>query len=66
MSAKYPYYLLADSPEDRWKEAEIIGQAPPDGPSEGDIRKGVPYRDRVSCRSDLSSISVCVRLNQES
>ena len=27
MAARYPYYLLADSPEGRRKEAEMIGQA---------------------------------------
>jgi adenine-specific DNA-methyltransferase len=44
MAAKYPYYLLADSPEGVKKEAEITGQAPPDYPTEGDIRKGFVYR----------------------
>ncbi|MEW4568510.1 DNA methyltransferase [Tautonia sp. JC769] len=44
MAAKYPYYLLADSPEGVKREAEITGQAPPDYPTEGDIRKGFVYR----------------------
>ncbi len=46
MSAKYPYYLLADSPEGIMKEAEIAGRVPPTAlpPTEGDIRKGFVYK----------------------
>jgi adenine-specific DNA-methyltransferase len=39
MAAKYPYYLLADTPEGQRKEAELTG-APPIGSTEGDIRRG--------------------------
>jgi adenine-specific DNA-methyltransferase len=42
MAAKYPYYLLADTPEGQRKEAELTG-APPLGSTEGDIRKGFVY-----------------------
>lgn len=44
MSTKYPYYLLADSPEGVRKEAELTGQTPPDYKNEGDIRKGFVYK----------------------
>src|SRR5918994_877760 len=46
MSAKYPYYLLADSPEGIKREAEISGQVPPSPipGTEGDIRKGFVYK----------------------
>ncbi|MEO7860183.1 MAG: DNA methyltransferase [Nitrospirales bacterium] len=40
MAAKYPYYLLADSPEGLKKEAEVTGKVPPDYKTEGDIKKG--------------------------
>ncbi len=40
MSAKFPYYILADSPEGIQKEAEITGKLPPDYPTDNDIRKG--------------------------
>ena len=42
MAAKFPYYLLADSPEGRKKEAEITGTIPAaDLPAcAGDIRRG--------------------------
>jgi adenine-specific DNA-methyltransferase len=43
MSARFPYYLLADSPEGVKKEAEITGRMPPEYPTEGDIRKGFVY-----------------------
>jgi adenine-specific DNA-methyltransferase len=43
MSARYPYYLLADSPEGRRKEAEVSGRPAPDGPTTGDIRQGFVY-----------------------
>ena len=43
MSARYPYYLLADSPEGVQKEAELMGQVPPDYPTENDIKKGFVY-----------------------
>ena len=43
MSARYPYYLLADSPEGRRKEAELAGQPVLGGPTEGDIRQGFVY-----------------------
>jgi len=40
MAAKYPYYMLADSPEGIKKEAELTGKVPPPHKTEGDIRKG--------------------------
>jgi len=44
MAARFPYYLLTDSPEGQKKEAEIAGQAPPGGPTEGDITRGFVYK----------------------
>jgi adenine-specific DNA-methyltransferase len=44
MAAKYPYYLLADSPEGLKKEAEISGKVPPDYRTVGDIRRGFVYK----------------------
>ncbi len=40
MGARYPYYLLADSPEGQRKEAEITRKAPSDAPTRGDVRQG--------------------------
>ena len=47
MSARYPYYHLADSPEGVKKEEEITGISPPDYKTTHDIRKGFVYK-RVS------------------
>ena len=44
MAAKYPYYLLADSPEGVRKEAEITGKIPPDHKTDNDIRRGFVYK----------------------
>ncbi|SFS85108.1 site-specific DNA-methyltransferase [Brevundimonas viscosa] len=55
MSARYPYYLLADSPEGRKKEQEVSGQAQPLSNAQGDIRQGFVY-DRVP-RVQLGSIA---------
>jgi adenine-specific DNA-methyltransferase len=42
MAARYPYYLMADTPEGQRKEADLTG-APAIGSTEGDIRKGFVY-----------------------
>ena len=45
MTARYHYYLLADSPEGQRKEAELTGQAPasPLPSTGGDVKKGFVY-----------------------
>ncbi len=43
MGARYPYYLLADSPEGQKKEAEVTRVAPSSQPTRGDIRHGFVY-----------------------
>ena len=40
MTAKFPFYLLADSPEGLKKESELAGKLPPEIKTEGDIKKG--------------------------
>jgi adenine-specific DNA-methyltransferase len=46
MSARFPYYILADTPEGVRKQAEVAGQAPPSPlpPTQQDIKKGFVYR----------------------
>jgi adenine-specific DNA-methyltransferase len=46
MGARYPYYLLADSPEGIRKEAEVTRRAAVDKPTHGSVRHGFVY-DRV-------------------
>ena len=44
MGARYPYFLLADSPGGRQKEAELTQTVPSDSPTGGDIRQGFVYQ----------------------
>ena len=43
-AAKYPYYLLADSPKGIKKEADLTGKVPPEYKTGSDIRKGFVYK----------------------
>ncbi|WP_255538656.1 DNA methyltransferase [Methylorubrum sp. DB1722] len=43
MSARYPYYLLADSPEGRAKEQAVSGRPQPQSAAYGDLRQGFVY-----------------------
>ena len=43
MGVRYPYYLLADSPEGQRKEAEITRTTPSETPTHGDVRQGFVY-----------------------
>ncbi len=43
MGARYPYYLLADSPEGQRREAEITGLPPKETLTHNDIRQGFVY-----------------------
>ncbi len=40
MAARFPYYLLSDSPAGLQKEADLTGKTPPPYKTDGDIRKG--------------------------
>jgi adenine-specific DNA-methyltransferase len=43
MGARYPYYLLADSPDGQLKEAEVTRKAPSAMPTHYDVRQGFVY-----------------------
>jgi adenine-specific DNA-methyltransferase len=43
MAAKFPYYLLVDSPEGRTEEAELTRDPPAKSATSGDIHKGFVY-----------------------
>ena len=43
MSARYPYYFLADSVDGRRKEAELAGRSPSDVVANHDLRQGFVY-----------------------
>ena len=44
MGARYPYYILTDSPEGQHKKAEITRTEPSEMPTYGDIRQGFVYQ----------------------
>ena len=62
MGARYPYYLLADSPEGQAKEAEITRRDPSEMPTYGNIRHGFVNRRvphiKLGDISDNSEIDV--------
>ncbi len=43
MGARYPYYLLEDSPEGQQKRAEVERREPSDSPTYGSVRQGFVY-----------------------
>ena len=43
MGARYPYYLLSDSPEGQQKQAELAQKAPSESQTHGAIRQGFVY-----------------------
>ena len=43
MGARYPYFLLADSPDGQMKEAEVSRRAPSETPTYGNVRQGFVY-----------------------
>jgi adenine-specific DNA-methyltransferase len=53
MSARYPWYLLADSREGRAKEAELTQRLPADTPIQNDLRQGFVYErgPRIALKS---------------
>ena len=44
MGARYPWYLLSDSPEGQTREAEVERRALSESPTYGDIRQGFVYQ----------------------
>jgi len=67
MAAKYPYYLLADSPEGIKQEAELTGKMPPDYKTEGDIRKGFVYKrvPHVTLKSIANNPDIKAGMNRD-
>ena len=43
MGARYPYYLLADSPEGKVKQAEVERRVATESPTYGNVRQGFVY-----------------------
>ena len=62
MGARYPYYLLADSPDGHRREAEIAHTVPSEEPTRGDVRQGFVYErvPHISLRSIASNAEIDV------
>jgi adenine-specific DNA-methyltransferase len=62
MGARYPYFLLADSPEGLRKEAEVTQTAPRSAPTHGDIRHGFIYErvPHITLKSIASNAEIDV------
>jgi adenine-specific DNA-methyltransferase len=62
MSARYPYYLLSDSPEGRRREQEVSGKAQSLSDAQGDIRQGFVYEraPHVTLRSIANNAEIDV------
>jgi len=62
MAAKYPYYLLADSPDGVKKEAEVTGKVPDTAKTTGDIKRGFVYKrvPHVTLKSIANNVDIDV------
>jgi adenine-specific DNA-methyltransferase len=62
MGARYPFYLLSDSKEGQWKEAEISGLEPSVAPTRGDVRHGFVYarEPRVTLKAIANNTEIDV------
>ena len=60
--ARYPYYLLADSPAGQRKEAEIARKAPSETPTHGNVRQGFVYQrvPHVTLKSIVNNAEIDV------
>ena len=67
MAAKYPYYLLADSPEGIKKETDLTGQRPPEFKTGDDIKKGFVYKrvPHVTLKSITNNPDITEGMTQE-
>ena len=62
MGARYPYYLLADSPEGQRKEAEVTRAAIKTAPTNGKLRYGFVYEraPRIALKSIANNAEIDV------
>jgi len=62
MGARYPYYLLIDSREGQFKEAEVTRTAPSSQPVHGNIRQGFVYErvPHITLKSIASNTEIDV------
>ncbi len=66
MGARYPYFLLSDSPEGQQKEADLCHAEPSDAPTYGDVRQGFVYErvPHITLRSIANNAEIDVIYEQ--
>ena len=66
MGARYPYYLLSDSPAGQRKEAELSHVEPSDAPTYGDVKQGFVYErvPHITLRSIANNAEIDVIYEQ--
>jgi adenine-specific DNA-methyltransferase len=62
MAAKYPYYLLADSPDGVKKGSEMTGKVPDNAKTTGDIKRGFVYKcvPHITLKSIANNVDIDV------
>jgi adenine-specific DNA-methyltransferase len=67
MSARFPYYLLADSPEGARKQTELDGIVSTDTPTDHDVRKGFVYKSvpHVTLKSIANNPDITEGMSRE-
>ncbi|MYF57848.1 MAG: site-specific DNA-methyltransferase [Gammaproteobacteria bacterium] len=62
MGARYPFYVLSDSPEGRQQQADLSHLEPPDAPTYGDVRQGFVYErvPHITLRSIANNAEIDV------
>jgi adenine-specific DNA-methyltransferase len=67
MGARYPYYLLADSPEGRAKESDVSAEPLPSAETSADVRHGFVYEraQRITLGSIANNPDIKPGMTQE-
>jgi adenine-specific DNA-methyltransferase len=62
MGARYSYYLLVDSRDGQLKETEITRKAPPEAPTQNNIRQGFVYErvPHITLKSIANNVEIDV------
>ena len=66
MGARYPHYLLSDSPEGRQKDADLSHAEPSETPTYGDVRQGFVYErvPHITLRSIANNAEIDIIYEQ--
>jgi adenine-specific DNA-methyltransferase len=67
MGARFPYFLVADTPEGRKKEGELAGEALPPAMTSNDIRKGFVYQrvQKITLKSIANNADIVEGMSRD-